>query len=175
MHTIKRIVLSGGPATGKTSLINQLAEKGYTCLPEVSREIIRAELALESDVLPWADLHAFSERVIAGRIEQYHAAKGVSFFDRSIIDSLAYMKKDGLPIPESWKSSAQNLQYFPVVFITPPWEEIFHNDNERRESWQQLLHINEYLISAYKEYDYEVVEVPKLPIEERARFILDSI
>ncbi len=37
-------------------------------MPEYSREIIKASLASGSDVLPWADLTAFTEKVIAGRM-----------------------------------------------------------------------------------------------------------
>ena len=35
------MVLIGGPSSGKTTLIEALKTKGYTCYPEVSREVIR--------------------------------------------------------------------------------------------------------------------------------------
>ena len=35
------VVLIGGPSSGKTTLIEALKEKGHTCYPEISREVIR--------------------------------------------------------------------------------------------------------------------------------------
>ena len=175
MHTIKRIVISGGPATGKTSILNELSTLGYTCFPEISREIIQEEIDRKSRVLPWDDLPAFSKRVIEGRIEQFKRAKTLSFFDRSIIDSLAYMRKDQWPIPEEWDEYARTYKYHTSVFITPPWKDIFVNDHERRESWEQLLHIHEYLVSSYKAYGYDVIEVPKSSLEKRIAFILGLV
>ena len=35
----KRIVITGGPGTGKTTIINSLIESGYSCMEEVSRQI----------------------------------------------------------------------------------------------------------------------------------------
>ena len=38
---IKRIVITGGPSSGKTSIIDKLQSLGHKCLEEVSREIIK--------------------------------------------------------------------------------------------------------------------------------------
>ena len=35
----KKIVITGGPGTGKSSLINELIKRGYTCLEEISRQV----------------------------------------------------------------------------------------------------------------------------------------
>ena len=35
----QKIVLIGGPGTGKTSVLNALIQKGFFCMPEVSREV----------------------------------------------------------------------------------------------------------------------------------------
>ena len=36
----KRIVLAGGPSTGKTSVINELNKLGYMCFEEAARDIL---------------------------------------------------------------------------------------------------------------------------------------
>ena len=38
---IKRIIITGGPCSGKTSIIEALKEREYYCFNEVSREIIQ--------------------------------------------------------------------------------------------------------------------------------------
>ena len=37
---MKRIVISGGPSSGKTTIINELKRAGHYCFDEVSRELI---------------------------------------------------------------------------------------------------------------------------------------
>ncbi|HEX5742987.1 MAG TPA: AAA family ATPase, partial [Flavobacteriaceae bacterium] len=34
-----KIVITGGPGTGKSTLINELIKRGYNCLEEISRDI----------------------------------------------------------------------------------------------------------------------------------------
>ena len=36
---MNRILITGGPGTGKTSLINELKRNGYNCSEEISRKI----------------------------------------------------------------------------------------------------------------------------------------
>ena len=35
----KKIVITGGPGTGKSSLINELINQNYFCMPEISRRV----------------------------------------------------------------------------------------------------------------------------------------
>ena len=34
-----KILITGGPGTGKTSVINELLNRGYFCFPEIVREL----------------------------------------------------------------------------------------------------------------------------------------
>ncbi|MDF1518279.1 MAG: AAA family ATPase, partial [Lutibacter sp.] len=34
-----KIVITGGPGTGKSTVIKELAKRNFTCMPEISREI----------------------------------------------------------------------------------------------------------------------------------------
>ena len=37
----KKVLLIGGPSTGKSTLLKELQNLGYPCLEEVSREVIK--------------------------------------------------------------------------------------------------------------------------------------
>lgn len=171
-----RIILTGGPGTGKTSIINELIAEGFNCFEEISREIIREEMAKGTRVLPWDDLMAFSQKVINGRVEQYNSAQeGNSFYDRSIYDSIAYLHLDKIKVLDEWDAIGKDLSFSKDVFITPPWREIFHQDNERKESFAQLTLLHETLIRTYEEYGYNLIEVPKLSVKHRAQYILNHM
>ncbi|WP_435102063.1 AAA family ATPase [Arhodomonas sp. AD133] len=48
-----RFVITGGPGAGKTTVLATLEERGYHCVPESAREMIRCRLLLTlQEVLP---------------------------------------------------------------------------------------------------------------------------
>ena len=172
----KRIVISGAPGTGKTSIITKLSESGYKCHKEVSREIIANQIQINGLITPWQDLFKFSEIVIKERLKQYNQATNkIEFYDRGIIDSFAYLLKDNIRLEEEWISIARKYQYYNKVFITPPWEEIYHTDHERKEDFISATKIHSYLLEAYKSFNYKTIIVPKTKIQERINFILNEI
>ena len=172
----KRIVISGAPGTGKTSIIKELSNRGYKCHSEISREIIAHQLATGGAITPWQDLNKFSELVIDERLIQFKSAiDDVEFYDRGIIDSLAYLLKDKVPITNKWKSIANNYKYFRTVFITPPWEEIYIKDKERKEDFKNATEIHNCMIEAYNLFSYKVCIIPKMSVDERIEFIINHI
>ena len=97
------IVIIGGPGSGKTTLIEGLIQQGYTCYPEISREVTLEarkqgveQLFLEQPLL-------FSELLLEGRKKQYAEAiddkENIVFLDRGIPDVLAYMHYIGDAYP----------------------------------------------------------------------------
>lgn len=171
-----RVVITGGPGSGKTTIINQLNKRGYIVFEEISRQIIRLNLMNGSEALPWDNLMEFSRDVFSRRVIQYHAAsQGINFYDRSAIDTLAYLPLDNLkPDPEmiSW---VNGHKYYPVVFILPPWKEIYDVDLERREDWNTAVRIYDLLYQTYQSLGYELLDVPHLTSEKRTDFILKNL
>ena len=89
--------------------------------------------------------------------------------------SFAYLLKDNLNLEEEWITIARKYQYYKKVFITPPWEEIYHTDNERKEDFILATKIHSYLIEVYESFNYKPIIVPKTTIQERINFILSEI
>ena len=71
------------------------------------------------------------------------------FFDRGIIDSIAYLKKDGLPINNELKEITKTYRYSTTVFYTPIWKEIYINDAERKEDITTAIEIEKTLLDTY--------------------------
>ena len=176
MNDTKRVVITGGPGTGKTTILDLLRDKGYPCHTEVSREVIKEQLILNSRLLPWDDLSGFSFKVNEGQVKQYKEAEEgkLNFYDRGIPDVLAYLRKEGIHEEELEQCAAQYL-YHPIVFFMPPWPEIYGTDNERREDFDAMLEIHNNMKKVYCDLGYKVEEVPKLSPQKRIDFILSKL
>jgi len=168
---MKKIVLSGGPGSGKTSLIQGLKNRGFHCFDEVSRKLINS-MKITTSFKPLD----FEENVFNLRKKDFlNSSYELQFFDRSIIDNLAYLKKNKQAIPQHFEFDCKKLRYYPIVFIAPPWQSIYLNDNERIESFEEAQEIHQYLCQTYSEYNYQLLYLPKGNIEERIEFILSKI
>lgn len=174
----KIITIIGGPGSGKTTLINGLQENGYTCYPEISREItLQArhngveQLFLQNPLL-------FSELLLEGRIEQYRQAvkdtAPLVFIDRGLPDIVAYMHYIGNSYPSVFNDACNNHKYTHVFFL-PPWQEIYTADEARYENFEQAGLIARHLMETYTQYGYKPVEVPKDTVDNRISFILGQL
>ena len=174
----KKIVITGGPGTGKSTLINELINRNYTCLEEISREVTLNAQKQGIDQLFLTNPLLFSELLLKGRLKQYESAKTcedeIVFFDRGIPDVIAYMDYAGNTYPEHFKDSAKQSVY-DTVFILKPWKGIYKSDNERYESFEQAEIIHDYLLNTYQDYNYDPIDVPFGTVSERTDFILNTL
>ncbi|QLE02226.1 ATP-binding protein [Galbibacter sp. BG1] len=177
MNTNKKIVITGGPGTGKTSVIDFLKNEGYQCLLEISRQVTLEARADGIEQLFLTDPLLFSKKLLEGRMQQHRqseALTGTVFFDRGVPDVLAYMDYSGDSYPEYFEEACQKHRY-DRVFLLPPWEDIYTSDNERYENFAQAREIHKFLEQAYLRAGYDLQEVPTGTVEERAHFILKNI
>ncbi len=175
---MNRIVITGGPGFGKSSIVHELESRGYHVFHEISREIIEAQKLTGGEVVPWKDHHAFNEAVFKGRLSQYHAATDGSklyFFDRAVPDSLAYLLADEKIVPADFVEEARLCNYYHYVFITPPWEDIYRKDDQRWEGFEYAMKIHHNIEKYYAEMNYQLVEIPQLDVSERVDFILNYL
>jgi len=174
---IKKIVITGAPSTGKTTIINALKKEGYSCAEEISRELIAEQIDIGGNILPWKDQIAFENQIANRRYKQYldSPENCICFFDRSSIDCIAYLNSNKLEATSRIIEIIKNCTFNKTVFITPIWEEIFENDLERKENIEQSKKIEKQLIKCYQSFGYNIVEIPKLSIEERVNFIISHI
>lgn len=176
--TDKFFVLTGGPGSGKTTLIEALRERGFATAPEAGRGIIRDQMAIGGSALPWAEPTLFAEMMLAWEMRSHAAAMREAapvFFDRGVPDTLAYLQLCSLPVPEHMKIAALRFRYGRRVFIAPPWPDIFEQDEERRQTPQEAWRTYEAMAAIYPQFGYELVELPRVSVQERAEFVLAQI
>ncbi|MEZ5172083.1 MAG: AAA family ATPase [Bacteroidia bacterium] len=171
-----RILLTGGPGFGKSSIISHLENMGHAVFHEVAREIIREEQEIGGEALPWINIHAFSEKVLQGRIRQHAEGSGrITFYDRGLPDIAAFIKKDKKAVPETVLDLCSSHRYHQRVFITPPWESIFHRDAERKEDFAAAIRVHKAIEQIFPEMGYDLIDVPMGSVKWRAEFILNKL
>ena len=117
-------IVTGGPGSGKTSLIGALARQGFRSIPEAGRAIIRDQVRIGGPSLPWADRSMFAELMLGWELRSWHEARaldGPVLMDRGIPDVIGYLTLCGLPVPAHVEAAASLYPYNKRVFIAPFW------------------------------------------------------
>jgi predicted ATPase len=174
------VVISGCSGGGKSTLLAELARRGYAVVEEPGRRIVQEELERNGTALPWADVTAFVRRLMDVALTDRDTAAtaadrrdGWVFFDRGLIDAAAALQHvTGEPALER---IGQSHRYHRRVFMTPPWPEIYGTDAERRHDMAAAIAEYERLTHVYPSLGYEVITLPKIAVAERADFILRTL
>lgn len=181
----KKIVITGGPGTGKTSIINQLKRQNYYCFEEIIRTLTMEAKEETDDSKHISNPIAFvnnpldfNTRLLHRRLEQFKQASNLEnpliFFDRGIPDVLAYMDFFNQEYSHEFTRVCHNHKYS-HVFLLPPWKSIYISDNERLETFGESLKIHDLLKQVYENFGYIITEVPFGSIEARTNYIIDNL
>ena len=104
---MKKVLISGGPHAGKTTLLNTL-QRVYTdahFLPEPATEVITRELEHKqrnsnyTPKVPWLNYYDFAPLVLEETLRLEAIIPKVSklvFQDRSLIDTIAYLRLNNI-------------------------------------------------------------------------------
>lgn len=171
-------IITGGPGVGKTTLLNELVKRGYSFVPEVARIIIKEQVEAGGDALPWSNTRKYADLMLSRSVTDYVGlsdSDDIYFFDRGIPDTYGYEVLMKFDIPHSLQSAVESYRYNPVVFILPPWKEIYETDNERKQDYDEAVETYNVMIATYCNLGYITVDVPLLPVCERADFVLNRL
>ena len=177
MHNKKNWhVITGGPSSGKTTIIKALEEKGYRVVHEAARQYIDEQLARGLTIKEMRrDELQFQREVLKRKMELEASlpTNEIIFFDRGIPDSVAYYEMHGFNIYEDEKfAHVIKKCIYGKVFLLKMLA--FKKDYARVETAATAYKIHRLLKKAYDELSFEVVTVPVGTVEERIDFIFKT-
>ena len=165
-----RIVITGGPSVGKTTIVSGVAERGFSIVHEFATEIIK-----EGVVLPWLDRCAFQNEVLRRQCfaeKELSGVEGPVFLDRGLFDGEAYYIYDKLEIPEIF--SQLDASQYSLAFLVELLP-FFDKNEVRRENLDFTREISVILENCYTSRGVEVVRVPAMSPEERVDFVIAAV
>lgn len=175
---MRRLVITGGPFSGKTTLINALKKKGYPTLPEAA--ILEIESGIVREGLeaytnwriknPTEFQLAIDERQI--HIEKVCAHQGLVVMDRSRVDGVAYLRLSNKTIPDSiyeCMSEQYGLQKVLVLDTLSKFDE--RSSTGRTSNRESSIRIRDQLIETYRQKKTDPILVPEASIDERLELI----
>jgi predicted ATPase len=166
----EKIVVTGGPSTGKTTVINMIEQQtGLAVAQEEARILINAgHFDLNAQ---WEE---FQLELVTRQMnaEERLAAQGKPFLcDRGIFDSVAYSVKKGR-MPKFLLELA--TPRYALAFLMEPLG-FFINDGTRTEDLKFTEAITPLLETAYSERGVTVCRVPSATPQERVDFMLAKV
>ncbi len=165
-----RVVITGGPSVGKTTIISLLESRGYPVVHEQATQIIK-----EGEVLPWVDRVAFQAEVLRRQVAAEAGIKnlpGPVFLDRGLFDGEAYYIYDHLEIPEAFSTFDSSHYSLALLIEELPFFEV---NEVRRENLQFTHQISKVLEHCYSSRGVKVVRVPAMPPDKRVDFVVTAV
>ncbi len=165
--------------------MNGLEDKGFHCYHEIIRDMTskakkegNPDILVSNPLVFVDDALQFNKDLLYGRAAHFKqsltSAAPVNIFDRGIPDVLAYMDFFNQEYGEEFITACQDNRYN-IIFIAPPWEEIYVSDNERLETYKEAQEIHHALMGTYTRFGYDPILIPKKPVADRVTFILETL
>lgn len=171
----RHAVLTGAPGAGKTTLLDAAATAGFTTSPEVARELLKAPGGME---LRERDPLGFAEAMLEAHLREYErfaAHVGPVIFDRGFPDVVGFYDLTGQPVPVELDRVCRTIRYHGPILRAQPWAEIYVQDDQRIQDWDQAKASDEAVTAAWKRYGYPVIDLPLAGVEERLEFLRGSV
>ena len=170
----KWCVITGASCSGKTTLIEMLAGKGFRTVPEAGRKYFERELGKGRVIEEIrADPAAFTRQVydIMLAHEGGLRVNEINFLDRALPDGFAFYRLAGMNPNQILPDCFQHR--YACVFLLKRLP--YQKDGVRVADDETAAYLESWIYRDYRALGYQVIEVPVLSPEGRFEFVLRKL
>jgi predicted ATPase len=176
----RKFVFTGGQCSGKTETFFILSKRGYHVVPESAKYLIEKEEKEGGNIFPWTNLEEFQKRVAKLQSEWEDGVPSdtpLAFFERSMMDCLAYCRRHGLEIPpelDGYRPDYEAAFFLEMLPENPYWYRT-RSGKPRMTSYEEARKMAEAIRKVYEEHGIKIIDIragsPPMPAEERVTII----
>lgn len=175
---MKKYIITGGPYSGKSSVLRLLEQHGIQVLHETARLIIKEDQQKkELDpsyryLYPWEDQGLFCRRCHERQIQREKELSGdMVILDRSIIDNLAYAAVEGIELDKRIYRDIENAGYEKKVFLFQLLKS-YKTDEQRKDNEDQVKAVHRELYNVYSSLGFEIIDIPLFSDDKDTNIIM---
>ena len=168
-------VITGAACTGKTTLIEQLAERGFLTVAEAARHYFERELAkgfTRDEIVANGEALQLNIFDLQLEIESELRPEELTFLDRALPDSLTFHRVFGHN-PDELLPYCFNYHYASVFILNRL--PVLRLETLGPEDEASSVFLDEWLERDYRALGYNVLRVPAVSPDERLEFILEYL
>lgn len=168
-----KVVITGGPCSGKTTLIDKLSDKGYKTRREPAREVLRKYREKGKD--PEKNRHEVQREIMEKVKERDQAIRSNEkvILDVGIPEGIAYFKSSGLEVPTWLLEESKQTEYDKVILLEQIPDHV--KDEVRKEGEEKAKELSEEIETIYQELGYNIEKIPFDDLEKRALMVEEII
>lgn len=166
--------MAGGPSCGKSTLLEELAKKGYDVREEVALSIIRQDPSVFHN-----HPDRFSRMVYEGQRKLEESIKGFQgpiFLDRGFLDCKGYYLARNQKVPEALDHLCAHCDYECVFILEMLPREYWDKTKSgfpRKGTYEQGQLIHMVISRLYRSSGLLVLDIPFLTVPNRAEVVAD--
>jgi len=178
-----KVVLTGGPYSGKTTIIDSLKKLGHPTIAESAYSVMQNESRKRGKLafLRWRQSKPdhFQYKVYQRQMREEKMAvmrcpkPRLLFMDRSAVDCISFLRLRECKVPPTWVDYAWTKRFLNVFILDTIRPYNRRMETLRRSTLEDSLRIRDQLIHDYRAFGYEPILIEEPTIEERIQTILN--
>ncbi|KYK26722.1 hypothetical protein AYK26_07225 [Euryarchaeota archaeon SM23-78] len=174
---MKKYVITGGPSSGKSTLLRALEKKGFAVIEESAKEVIFLEKQRGVNE-PWLEetFVDFQTKIVELQLKkeaEIPSDTDIVFIDRGVPDVLAYFKHRKFEPSQKLLECVKNRKYEKVFLLEQL--PVHKKADYRVEDEQEAKRISQLIKQSYQSLGYDLISVPPLGVRKRVEFVLKNM